>query len=62
MTPGAALFKGPQSFKQSRINYEWLTPELFGIRIKKLDTTSGGQSRASLFGKDEKASKKAQFI
>jgi hypothetical protein len=39
-------------------------PELFGIKIKaaKAESSSGGQSRASLFGKDEKASKKNQFI
>ncbi|TNV84927.1 hypothetical protein FGO68_gene10736 [Halteria grandinella] len=59
LTPGAQ-FKGPQSYKQSRINYEWLVPELFGIRIKA--RAESQTSRASLFGKDEKANKKSQFI
>jgi hypothetical protein len=38
-------------------------PELFGIKLKaRAESASGGQSRASLFGKDEKANKKSQFI
>lgn len=50
--PGPNGFLGPTQFKQSRLNYEWLNPELYGVRIKGSKTDSF--SRASLFGKDEK--------
>jgi hypothetical protein len=50
-------FKGPKALKQSRINFSWLNPELFGIMLKSKPSTSA--TRASHLGKDVKLSLKS---
>lgn len=50
-------FKGPKALKQSRINFSWLNPELFGITLRT--RTAGSASRASHLGKDIKLSLKS---
>ena len=46
------------SFKQSRLNYEWMIPELYGITLKGVKS-SESSSRASLFGKEVKVNMKS---
>jgi hypothetical protein len=53
-------FKGPKALKQSRINFSWLNPELFGITLKT--RAAGSATRASHLGKDIKLSLKSQFM
>lgn len=47
------------TFKQSRINYEWLKPELLGCTVKQRDTK---KRSASILGDDEQPSRKSEFI
>ena len=52
--------QGVFSYKQSRINFEWIKPELLGIEIEV--TGEESNKRISTIGREVKVSIKSQFI
>ena len=47
------------TFKQSRINYEWLKPEILGCPVKKQEKKIRS---SSIIGEEEGHSRKTEFI
>ena len=52
--------KANMTFKQSRINYEWIRPELFGCVVKS--NKDKKKRSSSIMGEEECPSRKAEFI
>lgn len=48
------------TFKQSRINYEWISPELFGCVVKS--NKDKKKRSSSIMGEEECPSRKGEFI
>ena len=52
----------PVIYKQSRINYDWISPSLFGCEVKGDNDGSTNRRSTVAIGRETKVSKKFQFI
>jgi hypothetical protein len=61
-SPKAQKKPEPVVYKQSRINYDWISPSLFGCEVKGDNDGSPNRKSTVTIGRETKVSKKFQFI
>ena len=61
-SPKAQKKPEPVVYKQSRINYDWISPSLFGCEVKGDIDGSPNRKSTVTIGRETKVSKKFQFI
>ena len=62
MSPKSHKKPEPVIYKQSRINYDWISPSLLGCEVKGDNDGSPGRRSGAGIGREVKVSKKFQFI
>ena len=62
MSPKSQKKPEPVVYKQSRINYDWISPSLFGCEVKGDNDGAPNHSSSISIGREVNVSKKFQFM